>query len=98
MIILAIFAGESLFVIFDTNSSTPLGIVLLVGFLIFLYFLFFNIFSLKLSGIFSSMTTILKFVPLLMIIIAGVVIAITNGDRGLIGINPEQPIPGTGAA
>jgi amino acid transporter len=96
MVVLSIFAAESLFVIFDTDTSQPFGIVLLVGFLLMFYFLIFNLVSLKLSGIFSSLTTILKFVPLLMIIIAGIVIASMNGNGGLIGTSPGSPVPGAG--
>ena len=96
MVVLSIFAAESLFVIFDTDTSQPFGIVLLVGFLLMFYFLIFNLVSLKLSGIFSSLTTILKFVPLLMIIIAGIVIASMNGNGGLIGTAPGSPVPGAG--
>lgn len=89
-VVLCVFLAETIFYIFDTNSTIHFGFVSLLALFLFIIFILFNSMSLKWSGRFSSITTILKFIPILAIIIAGIIYAIINKTGGLFDTNNQM--------
>lgn len=85
---ISIFASEAIFNIFNLSNQVHFGVILIVGLILFTFFLVFNFISLRVSARFQSVFTILKFVPLLMVIISGVVYGINNPDGSL--LSPAQ--------
>ncbi len=81
-VILPIFLAESIFKVFSAND-VHFAWVLLLGFVLMMFFIIFNYFSLKLSGIASAVTTVLKFIPIVAIVISGIVFACVNKTGGL---------------
>ncbi len=88
-VVLSVFLSESIFYIFDTKSEVHFGYIALLSIFIFFFFIIFNGISLKWSGIFSSLTTLLKFIPILAIIIAGIVYASVNNTSGMFDVNSQ---------
>lgn len=82
-VVLCVFLSESIFYIFDGNNKVHFGWIALVSVVLLFFFITFNGISLKWSGRFSSITTILKFVPILAIIISGIVYAAVNQTGGM---------------
>lgn len=81
---ISIFASEAIFNIFNISNQVHFSVILIVGLILFTFFLFFNFISLRVSAKFQSIFTLLKFVPLLMVIISGVVYGINNPDGSLL--------------
>ncbi|MGL5640176.1 MAG: APC family permease [Mycoplasmoidaceae bacterium] len=92
--ILSFFSAESITMMFiPTNSDIVIhyGIIALITLILIIFFLSVNFISLKIAGKFSFITTILKFLPLIVIIIWGVVFAIQNKTTGLFDNNIVVP-------
>lgn len=91
---IAIFTGEAVFNIFDYSSEINFGIIMLVGFSLFIFFLVFNLISISISAKFQIVVTGLKFIPLLMIIFAGIIFGAMHGDNNMFINNHVNAING----
>ena len=80
---ISIFAGEAIFNIFDASDKVNFGLIMLVGFCFFIAFLFFNFFAMNASAKFQIVATSLKFIPLLMVIFAGIIYGSMNPNTNL---------------
>lgn len=83
--IMGIFSGEMLFkmlemggVYKDMNQSIPFYASALTGLGISFFFMWMNFFSTRAGGIFQTVTTILKWVPLILVAAVGLSLATTN--------------------
>lgn len=94
---IAIFSAEAIVNIFSTNQSIGIhmGWVMLIALALLIIFIVFNYISLKWSGRFQIFTTVLKFIPLLMVGLAGIIYGamhpsmslFSNGKVGGISVN-----------
>ncbi|MGL4616840.1 MAG: APC family permease [Mycoplasmoidaceae bacterium] len=92
--ILSFFSAESItrmFIPIDSDIVIHYGIISLITLLLIVFFLSANFVSLKNAGKFSFVTTILKFLPLIVIIIWGIVFSIQNQTTGLFDNNIDVP-------
>ncbi|MGL5246182.1 MAG: APC family permease [Mycoplasmoidaceae bacterium] len=92
--ILSFFSAESItkmFIPIDSNVIIHYGIIALITFLLIIFFLTVNFISLKIAGKFSFITTILKFIPLIVIIIWGIVFSVQNQTTGLFNNGIDIP-------
>ncbi len=80
---ISMFTGEAIFNMWNGASTTHFGIIMLVGIIIFLLFIIFNYLAFNASAKFQTVATMLKFVPLIMVIFAGVIYSGTNQTSGL---------------
>lgn len=92
---IAIFSAESLIKLFFPNESNlaveiHVGYLMLISIVLMFIFIFFNYLSIKLSGHFQNVTTILKFVPLIAVGLAGIIYGAMNPGNDL--FNPEPSI------
>lgn len=92
----AIFSAESIVNIFmkDQNITIHMAAVMVIGLALIFIFIVFNYLSLKWSTRFQIVSTILKFIPLSMVAIAGLVYGIMNPELSLFNSNdPTQQGP-----
>lgn len=93
--ILSFFSAESIVKMFlpidGSSIEIHYGIITLITLLLIIFFLTINFFSLKIAGRFSFVTTILKFLPLIVIIIWGLVYSIQNHTGGLFDTSLNIP-------
>ncbi|MGL4948102.1 MAG: APC family permease [Mycoplasma sp.] len=92
---ISIFAGEALFNIFNISGEIHFSIIMLVGFALFAAFLFFNYVSLRASAKASVIITGIKFVPLIMVIVAGFIYGVSNPDASLFQAKSMEEITST---
>ena len=81
--VLAAFSGEVFFKLLDTFNVmdiSKLGVwaPILLGFGLMIFFILMNFFSIKTSGYFQLITTILKWIPLVSVAVIGLSFATTN--------------------
>lgn len=81
----AIFSAESIVNIFMPNQSITIHMsaVMVIGLALIFLFILFNYLSLKWSTRFQMVSTILKFIPLTMVAVAGLVYGIMNPELSL---------------
>ncbi|GAA5414691.1 APC family permease [Ureaplasma ceti] len=94
---IAIFSAEAIVNIFDNSGSIKMhmGWVMLIALALIVIFVLFNYLSLKWSNRFQMATTILKFIPLIMVAVAGIAYGamhptaslFTNGKAGPLSVN-----------
>ncbi len=95
-VILSMYMSETIFQLFPgTIENLHFGYIALLTLGLMFFFIIFNYFSLKISGIFSSATTILKFIPIIFIIILGIVIASIEGAIGIFSNENAENIANT---
>ena len=86
MLVNSFFCGESI-LNFNSNDSgkftNPIWMVCLISILLVSFFIVCNLFISKFLQKFASITTIVKFIPLVTICIAGIIIGILNPDFNL---------------
>lgn len=80
---ISIFVSEAIFNIFNISETLHFSVVMIVGFLVFVLFLFLNFISLKASAKFAIVTTAMKFIPIAMIIIGGIIYGVMNPSNSL---------------
>lgn len=80
---ISIFAAESIFNIFNASSEINFGVIMLVGFVLFVLFLLLNYFSLNASTKFQLVASGLKFIPLLMVIFGGIIYGAMHPELSL---------------
>lgn len=86
---IAIFSAEAIVNIFDNGSDIKIhmGWVMLIALALIVLFIVFNYLSLKWSGRFQIVSTALKFVPLLMVGIGGIVYGAMHPEMSLFDPN-----------
>ncbi len=84
---ISIFCSESIFNIFSASEKVHIGIIFLIGIVLFLFFLILNFLSIKHSGRFQSVITFLKFIPLFMVVIGGIYSGCNNTNNNLFATN-----------
>ena len=104
---LAVFAGMAVFnIVFCTRTDNAYGdwfkgnsmlYSTLVGFGFVILFMFVNYYSSKFGDKFSQISTILKFLPILIVIVIGISFGIKNADAGLWKGVPEKSTIGDGS-
>lgn len=80
---ISIFSAEAILNIFGAGEKVHIGVVFVMAFILFFFFLGLNFFSLKTSGRFQNVATFLKFIPMLMVIIAGIIYGSQNSSNNL---------------
>lgn len=85
-IVMAFFTTETIVSIFSTLRGLPVSVVpiyghvlIALGLLLFLHLM--NYFSLRASGIFQQITTILKWIPLILVAFLGIIMANINNVK-----------------
>ncbi len=92
---IAIFTGEAIFNMWDGANNVHFSVIMIVGLIVFYMFMLFNYYAFNKSAKFQTVATILKFVPLTMVVLAGVIYSGVNQDAGLfeqISKPDEHPI------
>ena len=90
---IAIFSAESLIKLFFPNQNDlsvqfHVAYLMLISLALIFIFIFFNYLSIRLSGYFQNVTTVLKFLPLIAVGIAGIVYGTMNPGNDLFNPNP----------
>lgn len=80
---IAIFTGEAIFNMWGGANDVHFSVIMIVGILIVYSFLLFNYFAFNKSAKFQTVATSLKFIPLTMVVLAGVIYSGVNGTSGL---------------
>lgn len=93
---IAIFSAESIVKIFipsgdDISKYMHFAWVMVIGLALAVLFVFFNYFTLKWSKRFQVLTTGLKFLPLIIVGLAGIIYGAMNPEYGLFSPNPTTP-------
>ena len=88
---IGIFSAESIVNIFmdNQNITIHMSAVMIIGLILIIIFLTFNYFSLKWSTRFQVVSTILKFIPLTTVGVAGTIYGIMHPDLSLFNTNKD---------
>ncbi len=90
---IAIFAAESLVKLFYMNQDIPaefhMAYVMLIALVLIFLFTAFNYWSMKWSGRFQVVSTVLKFIPLIMVGLAGIIYGSMHSNLSL--FDPSNP-------
>ena len=83
--VLGVFGSEMIFALISTLSNGkyvmsdfPIYAHIILGFAFIIMFLTFNYFSLRGSGVFQTVATVLKWIPLVTVAVVGIIFATTN--------------------
>lgn len=90
---ISIFSGEAIFNIFNVAEQLHFAVIMLVGLLLFIFFIGLNYFSLKASSRFQMVATTLKFVPILIVIITGIIYGVMNPQNSLFSLAGDKTSP-----
>ncbi len=80
---ISIFTGEAVFNMWSGASDVHFSIIMFVGLAIYLVFIIFNYLAFNASARFQTVATALKFIPLTMVILAGIIYSGIQKDAGL---------------
>ena len=80
---IAIFTGEAVFNMWGGANDVHFSVIMIVGLLLVYAFLLFNYFAFNKSAKCQTVFTSLKFIPLTMVVLAGVIYSGINGTTGL---------------
>lgn len=90
---IGIFAAESLVKLFYINREIPvefhMAYVMIIALVLVVIFALFNYWSMKWSGRFQVVSTIIKFIPLIMVGLAGIIYGSIHSNLSL--FNPNNP-------
>ncbi|MGL4951437.1 MAG: APC family permease [Mycoplasma sp.] len=80
---ISMFSAEALFNIFNYSDKVHFSVIMIIGFSFFVLFLIFNYISLKASAKLSVIITSIKFIPLILVIIFGLIYGVKNPNYNL---------------
>ncbi len=80
---ISIFTSEAIFNMWSGAEDVHFAVIMIVGLLIFAMFLIFNYVAFNAGAKFQTIATVLKFIPLTMVVLAGVIYSGINHSSGL---------------